>query len=191
MLSGTSRKITGRAIATRASAIVVAIVGVWGADPGVLRAQAFQVVWVTVGEVAAADDEHSPRAGRQLFDASDLMSMSLKNVKITRVDVQPSVRQIMVAEEVCLSSLKITAFDPNQRAVHGAPLSVAIRQDHKEKIGLRRSRQDICARPTEAGEFPIRFTSLLPAPDATMRGAQVFLRAAAPVPAQDASVNER
>ena len=191
MQSETSRKITSRAIATRASVIIVAIVGVFGVEPRVLQAQAFQVVWVTVGEVAAADDEHSPRAGRQLFDASDLMSMSLKNVKITRVDVQPSVRQIMVAEEVCLSSLKIIAFDSNQRPVHGAPLSVAIRQDHKEKMGIHRSRQDICVRPTEAGEFPIRFTSLLPAPDATMRGAQVFLRAAESVPAQDVSGNER
>ena len=78
--------------------------------------------------------------------------MSLKNVKITRVDVQPSVLQIMVGEQLCLSSLQISAFDSSQHAVRGAPLSVAIRQDHKEKMGLKRSQQDICMRPGEPGD---------------------------------------
>jgi hypothetical protein len=32
-------------------------------------------------------------------------------------------------------------------------------------------------RPSRKGEYPIRFTSKLPAPDDTLRGAQVFLRA--------------
>ena len=32
-------------------------------------------------------------------------------------------------------------------------------------------------RPASPGEYPVRFTSKLPAPDDTLRGAQIFLRA--------------
>jgi hypothetical protein len=49
-------------------------------------------------------------------------------------------------------------------------------------MGIQRGRKDICVRPAMAGEYPIRFTSVLPAKDGTMRGAQIFVRAADPTP---------
>jgi hypothetical protein len=122
------------------------------------------------------------RAGRQLFKASDLMDMTLHNVKVLRVDVDPVALQIVVGQQVCLSTLNIRAYDAEQKLVRAAPLSVAIRQDHKERLQLQRSKGDICVRPAAAGEYPVRFTSLLPAPDGSMRGAQMFLRVAEQAP---------
>jgi hypothetical protein len=154
-----------------------------GALTGPARAQAppvtFQVVWVVVGELATADDRHPVRAGRQLFKASELMDMTLHDLKIARVDTDPAVMQIVVGQQICLSALRVRAYDAKAKVV-SAPLSVAVRQDHKERLQLQRSKNDICVRPTDAGEYPIRLTSLLPAPDGTMRGAQLFLRTAEP-----------
>jgi hypothetical protein len=138
----------------------------------------FQIVWVTVGEAASGDAKRSARAGKQLFMASDLLEWSLQNVKVSRVDAQPVVIELTVGErDFCLSALDLRASDANQEPVHGAPLSISVRQDQKERLGLRRSRHDICVNPREAGEYPIRFNSMLPAPDGTMRGAQIFVRA--------------
>jgi hypothetical protein len=138
----------------------------------------FQIVWVVVGEAAGGDAKRSARAGKQLFMASDLVQWSLEGVKVARVDATPIVIELKVGEEFCLGSLNLRAYDAKQQPVNGAPMSISVRQDHKEKLGLRRSRHDICAKAHEAGEFPVRFTSLLPAPDGTMRGAQIFVRAA-------------
>jgi hypothetical protein len=143
----------------------------------------FQVVWVVIGEAATADNKHAGRAGRQLFVASDLLEMTLHNIKVTRIDVEPVIMEIRVGEEICLSGLTMRAFGSDQQPIGGAPLSVAVRQDHKERLGLQRSKRDICVRPADAGEYPMRLTSLLPAPDGTMRGAQVFLRAKEPAAA--------
>lgn len=153
-----------------------------GAGPQRVLAQAadFQIVWVVVGEAASSDGKGAARAGRQLFGASDLMSKTLRSVKVAKVDVQPVVIELAVGEELCLSTLSINAFDSDQKPILGAPLSVAVRQDHKERLDLQRSRKNICVRPNEPGEYPLRLTSLLPAPDGTMRGAQVFLRAKDP-----------
>jgi hypothetical protein len=140
----------------------------------------FQIVWVVVGEAATSDDSGAVRAGRRLFDAGDLASLSLHNVRITKVDVEPSVSEIRVGQQLCLSMLRMRAFGADQVVVPEAPLSVTVRQDHRVNIGLKRSRTDICLRPIEAGEYPVRLTSLLPAPDGSMRGAQVFVRVSAP-----------
>jgi hypothetical protein len=136
----------------------------------------FQIVWVMVGEAATGGDSRAVRAGRRLFDAGDLTSLSLQNVRIVRVDVEPSVSEIRIGEQLCLSSLDMRAFDPDHELVPDAPLSVTVRQDHRENIGLKRSRKDICLRPVQAGEYTVRLTRLLPAPDGSMRGAQVFVR---------------
>jgi hypothetical protein len=170
----------------RASAVLAVILTCLGAP---CAAQApppvtFQVVWVVVGELATADDRHPVRAARQLFRGSDLMNMTLHGVKIARVDADPAVMQIAVGQQICLSGLKVRAYEANGKVV-AAPLSVAVRQDHKERLQLQRSKNDICVRPADAGEYPIRLTSLLPATDGTMRGAQLFLRAAGAVPAAD------
>jgi hypothetical protein len=138
----------------------------------------FQIVWVVVGEASTSNRSDPPRAGRRLFDGGELASMSLKNVRVTSVEVEPVVSEIRVGDEWCLSSLRMHAFGPQREPIPTAPLSVSVRQDHREHIGLQHSPKDICLRPVKAGEYSVRLTSLLPAPDGSMRGAQVFLRVA-------------
>ena len=65
---------------------------------------------------------------------------------------------------------------PDGSLVKQAPLSVAVRQDHRDALGIERGKDDICMRPIAAGEYPVRLTSVLPAKDGTARGAQIFLR---------------
>jgi hypothetical protein len=60
--------------------------------------------------------------------------------------------------------------------VKRAPLSVSVRQDHRNVLALKSRKQDICVQPTAAGEYPVRFTSLIPAPDGKTEVAQIFLR---------------
>jgi hypothetical protein len=138
----------------------------------------FQIVWVVVGEASTSDGSDPPRAGRRLFDGGDLASLSLKNVRVMNVQVEPVVSELRVGDEWCLSALRMHAYGPDRAPIPGAPLSITVRQDHREHLGLRRSRKDICLRPVKAGEYSIRLTSLLPAADGSMRGAQVFLRVA-------------
>ena len=138
----------------------------------------FQIVWVVVGEASTSDRSDPPRAGRRLFDGGDLASLSLKNVRVTSVEVEPVVSVISVGDEWCLSSLRMHAFGPQREPIPAAPLSISVRQDHREHIGLQHSRLDICLHPAKPGEYSVRLTSLLPAPDGSMRGAQVFLRVA-------------
>jgi hypothetical protein len=136
----------------------------------------FQIVWVVVGEAASAAGSDQPGAGRHLFMASELADFSLKRIVVARVDAQPVVNELTMGQSVCLTALKILAYDPHGTAIKRAPLSVSIRQDHKDMIGLTRTKDDICIAPNAPGEYPIRFTSLLPAKDGTMRGAQIFVR---------------
>lgn len=165
-----ARAVTGLAIAA-------ALTGI-GAATSAIAQEGFQIVWVAVGEAATSDDSGNARAGRRLFDAGDLASLSLDKVRIVRIEAEPVITDIDVGEEWCVSSLEMRAFGPDQKLVPSAPVTVTVRQDHREEIRLRRSRKDICLRPTTAGEYPLRFTSLLPAPDGSMRGAQVFVRVA-------------
>lgn len=138
----------------------------------------FQIVWVNVGEVAATANGATIRAGRQLFMAPDLVGFSLDKVTIAQVDVDPNVVALKVGQRFCLTSLRVQARSENRAAVENAPLSVSVRQDHRARLALKRSKQDICFRPTEGGEYPVRLTSLLPARDGTTRGAQIYLRVA-------------
>jgi hypothetical protein len=138
----------------------------------------FQIVWVVVGEASTSNGSDPARAGRRLFDGGELASLSLKNVRVTSVAVEPVVSEIRVGDQWCLSSLRMQAFGPQRESIPAAPLSITVRQDHREHIGLQRSRKDICLRPVKPGEYSVRLTSLLPAPDGSMRGAQVFLRVA-------------
>lgn len=140
----------------------------------------YQIVWVVIGEASSATDKGSAHAGRQLFMASDLVSRSLANIKIEQVDVTPSITDLDVGERLCLSAMNIRALGPERELVGGAPLSISIRQDHKQRLGLRRSKRDICVKPNEPGEYPVRLTSMLPAQDGTMRGAQMFIRVSDP-----------
>ena len=141
----------------------------------------FQIVWVVIGEAASASGGDQTGAGRHLFMASELADFALRRVNIARVDAQPVVTEMQIGGHLCITSLKVQAYDTKGTPVKRAPLSVSIRQDHKDIIGLTRTKTDICVAPTVAGEYPMRFTSLLPAKDGTMRGAQIFVRVAAPV----------
>jgi len=146
---------------------------------GPLTAQAqvanFTIVWSTLGEVAASTKQ-TPRAGRQLFTAAELAELSLKKVTVSKVEVEPAIVALRTGERFCLSKLQVRATADERTPVEGAPLSVSVRQDHREALGIQRSKNDICFSPTAAGEFPIRLQSLLPARDGTVRGAQMFLR---------------
>ena len=153
-----------------------------------VEAQAsYQIVWVVIGEAASATDKDSAHAGRQLFMASDLVSASLANIKIEQVDVSPSVSELNVGDRLCVGKMNIRALGPERELVGGAPLSISVRQDHKQRLGLNRTKRDICVKPNEPGEYPVRLTSLLPAQDGTMRGAQIFIRVTDP----DAAPEER
>lgn len=152
-----------------------------------LRAADFQIVWVVIGEAAASAGDQPVSAGRHLFMASELASFSLKNVTVARIDAEPVITSLAVGERFCLTSLKITASSADRSIVKHAPLSVSVRQDHKDALYLERRKDNICVRPTTPGEFPIRFTSLLPAADGTTRGAQIFVRVHALASASEAT----
>ena len=120
----------------------------------------FSIAWKTVGEVASAGATEPP-----------------KGTQVVRVDVQPTIVEVAVGKQVCLSSLQISVIDPQGRPVAGARLSIAVRADHKESLQLSRPKGDICIRPAHPGEYPVRLTSKLPARDGSVRGAQIFVRA--------------
>jgi hypothetical protein len=140
----------------------------------------YQIVWVVIGEASSATDNGSAHAGRQLFMATDLASRSLANIKIEQVEVSPSITRLTLGERLCLSAMNIRALGPDHTLVGSAPLSISVRQDHKQRLGMSRSKRDICVRPNEPGEYPVRLTSMLPAQDGTTRGAQMFIRVSDP-----------
>lgn len=135
-----------------------------------------QIVWVVIGEAAGASPKEPVRAGRHLFMAKELADFTLKHILVARVDAQPEVVELGVGERFCVTSLNLAAFTAAGEVVKGSPMTVSVRQDHKEPMGLDRSKKDICMKGVSAGEYPIRFSSLLPAKDGTSRGAQVFVR---------------
>jgi hypothetical protein len=135
-----------------------------------------QIVWVVIGEAAGASPNERVRAGRHLFMAKELADFTLKQVEVARVDAQPEVVELVVGQRFCVTSLNLAAFTATGEVVKGAPMTISVRQDHKEPMGLNRSKTDICVKGVSAGEYPLRFSSLLPAKDGTNRGAQVFVR---------------
>lgn len=165
----------------RATLLAILFVGIGAGLSASAFGQPFQIVWVVIGEASSAPDNGSAHAGRQLFMASDLVSKSLANVKVEQVDVTPAVSQMIVGQRLCLTSLGIRTLGPGRHLVAAAPLSVSVRQDHKLRLGLKRTKRDICVQPTASGEYPVRLTSMLPARDGTTRGAQIFLRVNDPV----------
>lgn len=136
----------------------------------------FQIVWINVGEVASAPEGQPARAGRQLFMAPDLVELSLKKITVARVDVAPTVVALKIGERFCLTSLSVVTNTEAHKEVENAPLGVSVRQDQRERLAMRRAKNDICFSPTSPGEYPVRLSSLLPARDGSTRGAQIFLR---------------
>ena len=90
--------------------------------------------------------------------------------------MQPAELSVPLGKQVCISTLDVRAFTADGQALAGAPLTMTIREDQKLALQLTRPKGDFCVRPASPGEYPIRFTSKVPAPDATLRGAQIFLR---------------
>ena len=127
-------------------------------------AQDIKIAWSTVGEVVS-----KARPG--------VVAVPVQaGAKVVRVDVEPAILPIAEGKQVCVSTLQVQAFGPDGRALAGAPLSIVIREDQKTQLQLTQPQGDFCVRPASPGEYPIRFTSKLPAPDDTKRGAQIFLR---------------
>ena len=124
-------------------------------------AQDFKVVWSTVAEVVSAGKDAVPVE---------------RSSRVVRVDVEPAIVSIAVGKQVCVSAFQLRAFAPDGRALAGVPLSIVIREDQKLPLQLTHPKGDLCMRPASPGEYPIRFTSKLPAPDDTQRGAQIYLR---------------
>lgn len=144
------------------SRIAVTLLAGCFAAAAVAQRADFKVLWSTLGEVLSTGK-----------DAAKVQPGS----KIVRVDVEPAIVNVAVGKQLCLSTLQVRAIGPDSQPLAGAPLSVSIRDDQKLQLQLTRPKGDICMRPARAGEYPIRFTSKLPAPDDTRRGAQLFLRA--------------
>src|SRR5262245_9748809 len=160
-------------------ALVLILLGIglgWHPVASFAQATDFQIVWVTIGEAATGGADGQGRVGRRLFTANDVASLSLRKVRVQRVDVQPAVTELAVGARVCLDALKLLAVGTDKQPIKAAPLTIAVRQDHRERLHLERSASNVCVQPSAAGEYPIRFNSLLPADDGTTRGAQIFLR---------------
>lgn len=141
---------------------IVLLTGCFVAAVPAVFGQDLKVVWTPIGQVVSAGKEAVPIQ---------------RGSKVVRVDVEPAIVTLAVGKQLCLSTLEVRAFGPNSSALAGAPMTIEIRFDHKVRLQLTHPKGDICMRPASAGEYPIRFTSKLPAPDDTQRGAQVFLRA--------------
>src|SRR5262245_16506549 len=129
---------------------------------GAAQVADFRIAWTDVGEVTSAAGANA--AAMQ------------PGTKVARVDVEPTSLEVAVGKQVCMSSLQLVAFGADRRPIAGVPLVIAVRQDHKPQLQLTHL-QGICMRPARKGEYPIRFTSKVPASDDTLRGAQIFLRA--------------
>lgn len=155
---------------------MAAVLAMWAVSPALGQQPTFQIVWVVIGEASSASEKDPAHAGRQLFMASDLLSRNLANVKVEQVEVAPVVTEIDLGERLCVTQMSIRTLGPGNELVGGAPLSISVRQDHRQRLGLSRSKRNICLRPRESGEYPVRLTSMLPARDGTTRGAQVYIR---------------
>ena len=167
---------TGFTRAFRSCALLAVLVGAGNGAVAKAEFQMSQIVWVVIGEAAAATSEAATRAGRHLFLGNELAAFSLQHVEIAKVQAAPEVVELAVGEQFCITSLKIAAITAAGVPVKGSPLTISVRQDHKEALGLDRRKSNICVKGTSAGEYPVRFSSMLPAKDGSMRGAQVFLR---------------
>lgn len=144
------------------NAAVALLAGLMCPVPGVAQTADFKIAWTTVGQVMSSGGNEAAPIQR--------------GTKIVRVDVQPTIVEVAVGKQVCMGSLQVRAFGADGRPIAEAPLEIAVRQDHKPQLQLTHAK-DICMRPARSGEYPIRFTSKVPAPDDTLRGAQVFVRA--------------
>jgi len=175
MRAGTMGSRIGRSLCRAGQLAVIVLLAAGRPEPAAAAAD-FQIVWVVIGEAAASAGQEPMGVGRHLFMAADLADFALKRITISQVEVEPVVTHLAVGERFCLDSLRLMAYGPDRSLVKRAPVSVSVRQDYRDGMGLERSKRNICMTPTVAGEYPIRFTSLVPAADGSTRGAQIFVR---------------
>ena len=147
---------------TRLSGIVALLAaGLVGSVPGLAQRAEFTIAWTNVGEVTS--------------QAPDAAAKVQRDTRIARVDVQPTIVEVAVGKQICMSSFQLRALAADGKPVAGVPLSISVREDHKLQLQLTQLK-GICMRPARSGEYPIRLTSKVPAADDTLRGAQIFLR---------------
>src|ERR1044072_436792 len=116
----------------------IASLGMLGlAGRPVATAADFQIVWGVVGDAVTSSGAEPSRAGRHLSMASDLAEMSLNQISVRNLDVEPKVSEITVGHRFCLTSLRIDASGKNGEPVKRAPLSVSVRQDHRSVLALK------------------------------------------------------
>jgi hypothetical protein len=134
----------------------------WIAVTAAGQAVEFKVAWTTIGTIVSPGDSGTAALQR--------------DTRIANVDVQPTIIELAVGKELCVSSLQVRTFGADRKPVAGVRLQIAVRKDQMQPLQLKRAK-GICMQPARSGEYPIRFTSEVPAADGTLRGAQIFLRA--------------
>jgi len=148
---------------TRHSGIVAILMAGLACPPlGLAQHTAFTIAWTNIGEVAS--------------QAPDAAATVQRETRIARVDVQPTIVEVAVGKQICMSSFQVRAIAADGKLVAGVPMLLSVREDHRRQLQLTHLK-GICMRPARSGEYPIRLTSKVPATDDTLRGAQVFLRA--------------
>jgi hypothetical protein len=133
----------------------------WIAATAAAQTVEFKVTWTTIGAVVSSGDPGAAALQR--------------DTRIASVAVQPTIVELAVGKELCVSSLQVRTFGAESKPVAGVRLQIAVRKDQVPALQLTRSK-GICVRPARSGEYPIRFTSEVPAADDTLRGAQIFVR---------------
>lgn len=132
----------------------------------------FDVVWREVAQVRSNAPGASPKVQPVVANSPPAAG----NVRVNRVIVAPAIIHAQVGRPVCISGLDIAAFTDTGQRARAVPLTIDMQQNHLRKLSLDRKADDLCFRPSQSGEYAIRFSSKLPAEDGTLRGAQVFVR---------------
>lgn len=148
------------------STSIVSLVGVLAA------AQPQDIVWRRVAQARSNAAGASPTV-QALMAAPGPVSA---HVKVDRIVIAPAVITGTIGKPVCISQLDIAAYTDSGQRAHAVPLMVDMQQEHLRKLTFSTRNNDLCLRPTQTGEFTIRFSSQVPAADGTLRGAQVFVR---------------
>jgi hypothetical protein len=138
------------------------LIWAWAVTAAAAETADFKLAWTNVGQVLSRAEKDAV--------------MLQHDVKIARVDVQPTILKVQTGKQVCIGALQVRTFDPDGHPIAAVPLDMAVREDQKLQLRITHTR-GVCMRPARQGEYPIRFTSKVPAADDTLRGAQIFLRA--------------
>jgi hypothetical protein len=154
--------------------LLLMIAGTCALTAGQASAQgtAFDIHWRTI----AVAESTAPGAKAQLRrTGARLDKADASGIAVDRVEVEPAVLSAQVGQTVCLGQFDYAAFFNDQR-VPGLKLMLDVRADHLPQLQMSAPAGDVCFKPSAPGEYPVRITSLTPARDSTLRGAQIYLR---------------